>query len=44
MLRRPRSGLEKARPPHSDLPVKHIAVEGLVVGAVKGHEHSTAES
>ncbi|MFB7340969.1 sulfite exporter TauE/SafE family protein [Streptomyces hydrogenans] len=35
MLRRPRTAREpKAR--HGDLPVKHIAVEGLVVGAVTG--------
>ncbi|MGW3517962.1 sulfite exporter TauE/SafE family protein [Streptomyces hydrogenans] len=33
MLRKPRKGARKA---HRDLPVKHIAVEGLVVGAVTG--------
>ncbi|ALO12477.1 putative permease [Streptomyces venezuelae] len=36
MLRRPRSGRAKERPAHRDLPLKHIAVEGLVVGAVTG--------
>ncbi|MFJ4025579.1 sulfite exporter TauE/SafE family protein, partial [Streptomyces hydrogenans] len=37
MLRRPRDGAKRAaRPAHRDLPVKHIAVEGLVVGAVTG--------
>ncbi|MBX9427315.1 MULTISPECIES: sulfite exporter TauE/SafE family protein [Streptomyces] len=36
MLRKPRDGAKKARPAHSDLPLKHIAVEGLVVGAVTG--------
>ncbi|MEE1768950.1 sulfite exporter TauE/SafE family protein [Streptomyces sp. JV185] len=36
MLRKPRNSRKKARPAHSDLPMKHIAVEGLVVGAVTG--------
>ncbi|WP_426405138.1 sulfite exporter TauE/SafE family protein [Streptomyces sp. R-07] len=36
MLRKPRHGREKARRVHADLPVKHIAVEGLVIGAVTG--------
>ncbi|MFG2408959.1 sulfite exporter TauE/SafE family protein [Streptomyces brevispora] len=37
MLRKPRNGKErKAGPAHRDLPLKHIAVEGLVVGAVTG--------
>ncbi|MFC9594027.1 sulfite exporter TauE/SafE family protein [Streptomyces sp. NPDC056944] len=36
MLRKPRNGAKRARPAHSDLPLKHIAVEGLVVGAVTG--------
>ncbi|MCX5394916.1 sulfite exporter TauE/SafE family protein [Streptomyces sp. NBC_00094] len=36
MLRRPRRGRPKERPAHGDLPLKHIAVEGLVVGAVTG--------
>ncbi|MFF7776953.1 sulfite exporter TauE/SafE family protein [Streptomyces tanashiensis] len=36
MLRKPGPGREKARGAHSDLPLKHIAVEGLVVGAVTG--------
>ncbi|MEU9318160.1 sulfite exporter TauE/SafE family protein [Streptomyces sp. NPDC048295] len=36
MLRKPRNGRTRARPTHSDLPMKHIAVEGLVVGAVTG--------
>lgn len=36
MLRKPRNGPKKTRPAHSDLPLKHIAVEGLVVGAVTG--------
>ncbi|MFE0700966.1 sulfite exporter TauE/SafE family protein [Streptomyces sp. NPDC058872] len=36
MLRKPRPGREKARRAHADLPLKHIAVEGLVVGAVTG--------
>ncbi|MFF5767012.1 sulfite exporter TauE/SafE family protein [Streptomyces tanashiensis] len=36
MLRKPRDGAKKARPAHSDLPLKHIAVEGVVVGAVTG--------
>ncbi|MFE5590004.1 sulfite exporter TauE/SafE family protein [Streptomyces sp. NPDC056549] len=36
MLRKPRDGAKRARPAHSDLPLKHIAVEGLVVGAVTG--------
>ncbi|MER6098619.1 sulfite exporter TauE/SafE family protein [Streptomyces sp. NPDC001728] len=36
MLRKPRDAAKKARPAHSDLPLKHIAVEGLVVGAVTG--------
>ncbi|WP_086826302.1 sulfite exporter TauE/SafE family protein [Streptomyces sp. NRRL B-24572] len=36
MLRKPRDGAKKARPAHRDLPLKHIAVEGLVVGAVTG--------
>ncbi|MFI6923995.1 sulfite exporter TauE/SafE family protein [Nonomuraea spiralis] len=34
MLRGPRRARERARP--ADLPLKHIAVEGLVVGAVTG--------
>ncbi|MFF3608350.1 sulfite exporter TauE/SafE family protein [Streptomyces sp. NPDC002463] len=36
MLRKPRDGAKKARPAQGDLPLKHIAVEGLVVGAVTG--------
>ncbi|WP_328940577.1 sulfite exporter TauE/SafE family protein [Streptomyces sp. NBC_00250] len=36
MLRKSRDGAKKARPARSDLPLKHIAVEGLVVGAVTG--------
>ncbi|MGW8363271.1 sulfite exporter TauE/SafE family protein [Streptomyces wedmorensis] len=36
MLRRPRPGRERARPARTDLPLKHIAVEGLAVGAVTG--------
>ncbi|ROQ26065.1 hypothetical protein EDD98_5653 [Streptomyces sp. PanSC19] len=36
MLRKPRKGAKKTRPAHRDLPLKHIAVEGLVVGAVTG--------
>jgi uncharacterized membrane protein YfcA len=36
MLRKPRNDRKKTRPAHSDLPLKHIAVEGLVVGAVTG--------
>ncbi|WP_069173985.1 sulfite exporter TauE/SafE family protein [Streptomyces griseus] len=36
MLRKPREGRSRTRPAHHDLPVKHIAVEGLVVGAVTG--------
>ncbi|MFD8975494.1 sulfite exporter TauE/SafE family protein [Streptomyces sp. NPDC059593] len=36
MLRKPRDGAKKARPARGDLPLKHIAVEGLVVGAVTG--------
>ncbi|WP_030753241.1 sulfite exporter TauE/SafE family protein [Streptomyces griseus] len=37
MLRKPRDGAKRAaRPAHRDLPLKHIAVEGLVVGAVTG--------
>ncbi|CAM5679039.1 sulfite exporter TauE/SafE family protein [Streptomyces tanashiensis] len=36
MLRKPRPGREKARRAHAELPLKHIAVEGLVVGAVTG--------
>lgn len=36
MLSRPRHGREKTRPAHGELPVRHIAVEGLVVGAVTG--------
>ncbi|MFB7511656.1 sulfite exporter TauE/SafE family protein [Streptomyces sp. NPDC056144] len=37
MLRKPRDGArKKTRPDHGDLPLKHIAVEGLVVGAVTG--------
>ncbi|MGW1104475.1 sulfite exporter TauE/SafE family protein [Streptomyces sp. NPDC002540] len=35
MLRKPRAGAEP-KPRHRDLPLKHIAVEGLVVGAVTG--------
>ncbi|MEW2116379.1 sulfite exporter TauE/SafE family protein [Streptomyces sp. NPDC005474] len=35
MLRRPRRRGEP-QPPHRDLPLKHIAVEGLIVGAVTG--------
>ncbi|MER8088227.1 sulfite exporter TauE/SafE family protein [Streptomyces sp. NPDC058316] len=35
MLRKPRRGAEP-KPRHRDLPLKHIAVEGLVVGAVTG--------
>ncbi|MFD4156171.1 sulfite exporter TauE/SafE family protein [Streptomyces hydrogenans] len=37
MLRKPHDGAKKAaRPAHRDLPLKHIAVEGLAVGAVTG--------
>ncbi|MEX0172178.1 sulfite exporter TauE/SafE family protein [Streptomyces sp. LMG1-1-1.1] len=36
MLRKPRPGRKRTRPAHKDLPLKHIAVEGLVVGAVTG--------
>ncbi|MFB7591309.1 sulfite exporter TauE/SafE family protein [Streptomyces sp. NPDC056169] len=39
MLRKPRDGRERARPARpagKDLPLKHIAVEGLVVGTVTG--------
>lgn len=36
MLRKPRKSRKKARSAPSDLPLKHIAVEGLVVGAVTG--------
>ncbi|MEU3402159.1 sulfite exporter TauE/SafE family protein [Streptomyces filamentosus] len=37
MLRKPRDGAKRAaRPAHRDLPLQHIAVEGLVVGAVTG--------
>ncbi|MFF7444451.1 sulfite exporter TauE/SafE family protein [Streptomyces sp. NPDC008122] len=36
MLRKPRDGAKKTRSAHGDLPLKHIAVEGLVVGAVTG--------
>ncbi|MFJ8849303.1 sulfite exporter TauE/SafE family protein [Streptomyces sp. NPDC102437] len=36
MLRKPRNDRKKTRPAHGDLPLKHIAVEGLVVGAVTG--------
>ncbi|MFB6836931.1 sulfite exporter TauE/SafE family protein [Streptomyces sp. NPDC056361] len=36
MLRKPRPGRERTRPAHKDLPLKHIAVEGLAVGAVTG--------
>ncbi|MFH9725068.1 sulfite exporter TauE/SafE family protein [Streptomyces sp. NPDC017254] len=37
MLRKPRSGKKgQARPARHELPLKHIAVEGLVVGAVTG--------
>lgn len=36
MLRKPRNGRKKTRPARKDLPLKHIAVEGLVVGAVTG--------
>ncbi|MFJ5831454.1 sulfite exporter TauE/SafE family protein [Streptomyces sp. NPDC093089] len=36
MLRKPRPGRERVRTAHKDLPLKHIAVEGLVVGAVTG--------
>ncbi|MFF0428694.1 sulfite exporter TauE/SafE family protein [Streptomyces sp. NPDC004520] len=36
MLRRPRPGREKPQRVHDDLPVRHIAVEGLLVGAVPG--------
>ncbi|WP_338692762.1 sulfite exporter TauE/SafE family protein [Streptomyces sp. Q6] len=36
MLRKPRDGARKVRIAHRDLPLKHIAVEGLVVGAVTG--------
>ncbi|MFE2560780.1 sulfite exporter TauE/SafE family protein [Streptomyces sp. NPDC059352] len=36
MLRRPRRGRERTRPAHGELPLQHIAVEGLVVGAVTG--------
>jgi hypothetical protein len=35
MLRKPRRRAEP-KPRHQDLPLKHIAVEGLVVGAVTG--------
>ncbi|MFD4020837.1 sulfite exporter TauE/SafE family protein [Streptomyces sindenensis] len=36
MLRKPRKGAKKTRPAHRDLPLKHIAAEGLAVGAVTG--------
>ncbi|MGY3334738.1 putative membrane protein YfcA [Streptomyces filamentosus] len=37
MLRKPRDGTKRAaRPAHRELPLQHIAVEGLVVGAVTG--------
>ncbi|MET8507752.1 sulfite exporter TauE/SafE family protein [Streptomyces sp. NPDC004787] len=36
MLRKPRKGAKKTRPAHRDLPLMHIAAEGLVVGAVTG--------
>ncbi|MFF8599908.1 sulfite exporter TauE/SafE family protein [Streptomyces sp. NPDC015232] len=36
MLRKPRDGARKARPADRNLPLPHIAVEGLVVGAVTG--------
>lgn len=36
MLRKPRNDRKRTRPAHSDPPLKHIAVEGLVVGAVTG--------
>ncbi|MER6577839.1 sulfite exporter TauE/SafE family protein [Nonomuraea sp. NPDC050227] len=36
MLRRPRNPRKRARPAHGDLPLPHIAAEGLVVGAVTG--------
>ncbi|GAA3044525.1 sulfite exporter TauE/SafE family protein [Streptomyces roseofulvus] len=36
MLRKPRRDTSKARPAQRDLPLQHIAVEGLVVGAVTG--------
>ncbi|MEU6164846.1 sulfite exporter TauE/SafE family protein [Streptomyces tanashiensis] len=36
MLRKPRDGVKKAGPAHRELPLKHIAVEGVVVGAVTG--------
>ncbi|MFF0477614.1 sulfite exporter TauE/SafE family protein [Streptomyces sp. NPDC004284] len=36
MLRRPRPGGEKPRRVHDDPPLRHIAVEGLLVGAVPG--------
>ncbi|MBH5334088.1 sulfite exporter TauE/SafE family protein [Streptomyces pactum] len=36
MLRGPRGGRERARSAPAELPLKHIAVEGLVVGAVTG--------
>jgi uncharacterized membrane protein YfcA len=36
MLRKPRPGRERTRPAHKELPLKHIAVEGLVIGAVTG--------
>ncbi|HEY9328691.1 MAG TPA: sulfite exporter TauE/SafE family protein [Streptomyces sp.] len=36
MLRKPRNGGKRTRPAHHDLPLKHIGVEGLVVGAVTG--------
>ncbi|MFE7599698.1 sulfite exporter TauE/SafE family protein [Streptomyces sp. NPDC057494] len=36
MLRKPRPGREKARGDRADLPLKHIAAEGLAVGAVTG--------
>lgn len=36
MLRKPRNDRKKTRSAHGDLPLKHVAVEGLVVGAVTG--------
>ncbi|MGW4701737.1 sulfite exporter TauE/SafE family protein [Streptomyces sp. NPDC004285] len=36
MLRRPRPGRERTRRARADLPLKHIAAEGLAVGAVTG--------
>ncbi|MFI9111600.1 sulfite exporter TauE/SafE family protein [Streptomyces venezuelae] len=36
MLRRPRDAGEEARPAERDLPLRHIAAEGLAVGAVTG--------